>query len=72
MKLSELRGIDASSVQKEVASRKEELMKLRFQGAVGNLAQPHRVRQLRKEVAQLLTIESERQRQADTQQTGDK
>ncbi|WP_161883364.1 50S ribosomal protein L29 [Deinococcus alpinitundrae] len=64
MKLSELRAVDADSVAKEIASRKEELMKLRFQGAVGNLAQPHRVRQLRKEVAQLLTLQGERQRQA--------
>ncbi|AWN22087.1 50S ribosomal protein L29 [Deinococcus irradiatisoli] len=62
MKLSELRAIDAASVQKEIATRKEELMKLRFQGAVGNLAQPHRVRELRKEVAQLLTLQGERQR----------
>jgi large subunit ribosomal protein L29 len=63
MKLSELRAVDASDVSKEIASRKEELMKLRFQGAVGNLAQPHRVRQLRKEVAQLLTIQGEKARQ---------
>ena len=72
MKLSELRGIEAANIHKEIASRKEELMKLRFQGAVGNLAQPHRVSQLRKEVAQLLTIEGERQRQTVSQQTGDK
>ena len=64
MKLSELRAVDAADVSKEIASRKEELMKLRFQGAVGNLAQPHRVRALRKEVAQLLTIQGEKQRQS--------
>lgn len=64
MKLSELRAINAANVEREVAARKEELMKLRFQGAVGNLAQPHQVRQLRKEVAQLLTLQGERQRQA--------
>ncbi|AZI42806.1 50S ribosomal protein L29 [Deinococcus psychrotolerans] len=72
MKLSELRQIDAANLQKEVASRKEELMKLRFQGAVGNLAHPHQVKQLRKEVAQLLTLQSERQRQAEPSQDGDK
>lgn len=63
MKLNELRNIEAGSVSKEIASRKEELMKLRFQAAVGNLEKPHRVRELRKEVAQLLTLQAERQRQ---------
>lgn len=63
MKLNELRNIEASSVAKEIATRKEELMKLRFQGAVGQIEKPHRIKQLRKEVAQLLTIQAERQRQ---------
>ncbi len=63
MKLNELRNIEAGNVNKEVAARKEELMKLRFQGAVGQIEQPHRIQQLRKEVAQLLTIQAERQRQ---------
>ncbi|WP_293914600.1 50S ribosomal protein L29 [Deinococcus sp.] len=67
MKLSELRAVDAANVSQEIASRKEELMKLRFQGAVGNLAQPHRVRQLRKEVAQLLTIQGEKSRDMQRQ-----
>ena len=70
MKLSELRAVDAANVSQEIASRKEELMKLRFQGAVGNLAQPHRVRQLRKEVAQLLTIQGEKARQNQATQNG--
>ena len=62
MKLSEMRELDAVTFTKEVADRKKELMELRFQGAVGNLEKPHRVTQLRREVAQLLTVQSEQLR----------
>lgn len=60
MKLSEMRELDAADFAKEVAARKKELMELRFQGAIGNLEKPHRVPQLRREVAQLLTVQSEK------------
>ncbi|GAA5502159.1 50S ribosomal protein L29 [Deinococcus xinjiangensis] len=59
MKLSDMRQLGAEDFQKEIESRKKELMELRFQGAMGNLAQPHRVKQLRREVAQLNTIRRE-------------
>ncbi len=60
MKLSEMRALSADDFAKEVAARKKELMELRFQGAIGNLDKPHRVPQLRREVAQLLTVQSEK------------
>ena len=59
MKLSDMRQLGAEDFQKEIESRKKALMELRFQGAMGNLAQPHRVKQLRREVAQLNTIRRE-------------
>ena len=59
MKPSEMRNLKAEDFQKEIEARKKELMELRFQGAMGNLAQPHRVKQLRREVAQLNTIRRE-------------
>ncbi|UBV43101.1 50S ribosomal protein L29 [Deinococcus taeanensis] len=59
MKPSEMRNLTAEDFAKEIESRKKELMELRFQAAVGNLAQPHRVKQLRREVAQLNTIKGE-------------
>jgi len=60
MKFSEARGLSAADIEREVQARKRELMELRFQGAVGQLASPARVRQLRKEVAQLLTAANQR------------
>lgn len=59
MKLSDMRSLKAEDFQKEIEARKKELMEMRFQGAMGNLAQPHRVKQLRREVAQLNTIRRE-------------
>ncbi len=63
MKPSEMRNLQAGDFDKEVASRKKELMELRFQGAVGQLANPARIRTLKREIAQLLTIQTEKQRQ---------
>ena len=62
MKLSEMRALDAAAYAAEVTARKKELMELRFQGAVGNIDKPHRVSELRREIAQLLTVQSEQQR----------
>jgi large subunit ribosomal protein L29 len=65
MKLSEMRALGEADFAKEVTARKKELMELRFQGAIGNLEKPHRVTILRREVAQLLTIETEKQGQTE-------
>jgi large subunit ribosomal protein L29 len=61
MKLSEMRELEMADFAKEVTARKKELMELRFQGAVGTLDKPHRVTILRREVAQLLTVQTEKQ-----------
>ncbi|ASN79973.1 MULTISPECIES: 50S ribosomal protein L29 [Deinococcus] len=59
MKPSDMRNLTDADFQKEIDARKKELMELRFQAAMGTLAQPHRVTQLRREVAQLNTIRRE-------------
>ena len=56
LKVSEMRALEGADLHKEVQSRKRELMELRFQSAIGQLANPARVKILRREVAQLLTI----------------
>ena len=63
MKPSEMRELPLCDFDKEIASRKKELMELRFQASLDTLSQPHRVKILRREVAQLNTIRSERQRE---------
>lgn len=53
---ADIRGMSAQDVTAAVSERKKELMELRFKNAVGQLGNPHRVRELRREVAQLLTV----------------
>ncbi|GGR66819.1 50S ribosomal protein L29 [Deinococcus seoulensis] len=65
MKPSEMRNLKADDFAREIDARKKELMELRFQAATGNLAQPHRVTQLRREVAQLNTIRGELSKQGE-------
>ena len=67
MKPSEMRNLQADDFAKEIDNRKKELMELRFQAAAGQLAQPHRVRQLRREVAQLNTVKAELARKGEQQ-----
>lgn len=56
LKVSEMRALEHSNLHQEVQNRKRELMELRFQSAIGQLANPARVKILRREVAQLLTV----------------
>jgi large subunit ribosomal protein L29 len=64
MKLSEIRDLQLADFSREIEARKKELMELRFQAAMGQLAQPHRVKKLRREVAQLNTVQTEKSRAA--------
>jgi large subunit ribosomal protein L29 len=59
LKVSDMRALEGTDLHKEVLNRKRELMELRFQSAIGQLANPSRVKILRREVAQLLTIQGQ-------------
>lgn len=61
MKLSDMRALKPEDFAREIESRKRELMELRFQGSFSRIANPHRLRQLRREVAQLSTLRREQQ-----------
>lgn len=61
MKLSDMRQLKPAEIAQEVENRKKELMELRFQNSVGQLANPARIRELKREVAQLLTVGTESQ-----------
>lgn len=60
MKSSELRNLGAEELQDEVAKRRQELLDLRIQAAVGQATNPRRIRTARREIAQLLTIAKEK------------
>jgi large subunit ribosomal protein L29 len=55
-KLSELRKLPASELQKRIQETKKELMELRFQASIGQLDKNHRMSQARREIARMMTL----------------
>lgn len=63
MKAKELRDLSAEELDQRLAELKEELFNLRFQLATGQLENPMRVRAIRKDIARVKTVITERTRQ---------
>lgn len=61
MKIKEIREMSAADLEKKLADLKEELFNLRFQMATGQCENPTKVREVRKSIARIKTI----QRQAE-------
>lgn len=61
MKPSNIRKLSPDEIQAEVTKRREELLDLRFQAAVGQSTNPRRMRAAKREIARLLTIQKELQ-----------
>ena len=64
MKAAELRQLSESELQNRLDEAKSELMNLRFQNASGQLADSNRLSALRRDVARILTVLSEREMEA--------
>ena len=60
MKAAEIRKISTSDLEKRIVELKAELFNLRFQLAVGQLENTARISQVKKTIAQMKTIISER------------
>ena len=61
MKANELRNLTTAEIEQKVAGFKEELFNLRFQLATGQLDNPTRIRDVRKEIARAKTVIRERE-----------
>lgn len=61
MKAKELREMSNEELHRQLDELKEELFNLRFQLTVGQLDNPMRVRQVRKDIARIKTILRERE-----------
>jgi large subunit ribosomal protein L29 len=59
MKAKEIRDLNASEMDQKVAGLKEELFNLRFQIATGQLENPMRIREVKKAIARIKTIQRE-------------
>jgi large subunit ribosomal protein L29 len=62
MKPGEIRDLTTDVIQSRLNDAREELMKLRFQQATGELTDYTRVRKVRRNIARFVTILNERER----------
>ena len=60
MNVKEVRDLSNAELEKEVVSLKEELYDLRFAQATGTLENPARIRDIRKTIARIKTVITER------------
>jgi large subunit ribosomal protein L29 len=56
MKASEIRDLSADEIQQKVADLKEALFNLRFQHEIGQLENPKKIGETKKDIARLKTI----------------
>ena len=56
MKASEIRDLNPDEIHQKVSDLKEELFNLRFQHEIGQLENPQRMKQTKRDIARLKTI----------------
>ena len=61
MKVTEIREKSNLELEEQVVSLKEELFNLRFQQATGQLENPAKMRNVRRDIARIKTILTQRQ-----------
>lgn len=61
VKAKELRELSDAELHKKLAESKEELFRLRFQLATGQLDNPMKIREVRRRIARLQTVLTERE-----------
>jgi len=61
MKINEIRKLTTEDLNKKLDETKKELFNLKFASATGNLEKPHRIKELRHDVAKIKTVIRERE-----------
>jgi len=64
-KAFELRDMTIEELRQEEAALRKELFNLRFQKVTGDLQNPKRIRQVRKDIARVLTVINEKLRERE-------
>ncbi|MCA1729611.1 MAG: 50S ribosomal protein L29 [Actinobacteria bacterium] len=63
MNVAEVRELDVEELQQRVAQTRRELFNLRFQHATGQLENTGQIKEVRKNIARLLTVLNQKQRE---------
>ena len=61
MKMADIRKLTTKDLNKKLEEDKKELFNLKFSASTGNLEKPHRIKELRHEVARIKTVIRERE-----------
>ena len=61
MKVKDIREMNATELNQKLAGLKEELFNLRFQLATGQLENPMRIKEVKKSIARIKTIQREQE-----------
>jgi large subunit ribosomal protein L29 len=64
-KPSELRAMTADELKQEEANLRKELFNLRFQKVTGEIENPMRIKQTRKDIARVLTVITEKSKEVN-------
>jgi large subunit ribosomal protein L29 len=70
MKAVELRDMTVEELRGKEQDLRREVFNLRFQSATGEIENPRRIRQVKREIARVLTVISERGRQEQKPEGG--
>ena len=60
MKVTELRAMTADQLQAKLKELKSELFNLRFQHAINQLDNPHKISDVKKDIARVMTVLQEK------------
>lgn len=71
-KIKEARELSDAALAEQILAVKRQLMELRLQQATGRMEKPHLFKHAKHRVAQLMTVERERQVVAEAQATAEK
>ncbi len=72
MKTFELRQLSDAELKKRIQEEQENLANLRFQKVIGQLENPMKIRQIKRDIARMYTVLRERSLQQNTQQPNQK
>jgi large subunit ribosomal protein L29 len=66
MKMTEVRALKDEDLRVQAANLRREIFDIRFKGAVEQIAQPARLREMRRDVARIQTVLREREKAKKT------
>jgi large subunit ribosomal protein L29 len=59
--MTKIRALSVEEINKKIAELKEELFNLKFQAALGNLEKPARMNEIKRTIARMKTVLTEKQ-----------